>query len=156
MKKTKENSMKLFRAFPGQLRTAAAVIAVVGSVLIGAVAIAQELTLGSKPQPSVKEVSDLLDRPLAEIFAKFGSPNDVFVQGSESDSPKVLIDYGYFAFSIQNKVVKECSFWPGWSGQVYGATLGDDADAIVKAMGTPCMDIKNTNGSRAMVLGNDG
>lgn len=139
------------RPFPGQLRTAATVIAVVGSVLIGALAIAQELTPGSKPQPSVSDVSGLLDRPLAEIFAKFGAPYGFGVRDSNSDSPSVDILYRNFGFKVNNKIVKTCQFYRGWSGPVYGVTLGDDADGIVKAMGAPHMDTTQTDGSGVMV-----
>jgi hypothetical protein len=93
----------------------------------------------------------MLQQPLAKVFEKFGAPSNLTVENPKSKSPCVYMDYNRFAFVIVNNAVTECQFEAPWPAPVFGATLGDNSDAIVKAMGKPNTDIKNANGTEMMV-----
>jgi hypothetical protein len=139
------------RSISVQVGATVASAAIALSVLAATAAFAQNLTLGSKPLPSAKDVADMLEQPQAKVFEKFGAPSDLTVKGPKSKSPGVYVDYNKFAFVIVDKVVTECQFGSDWPGPVFGATVRDNSEAIVKAMGKPNEDIKNANGTEMMV-----
>jgi hypothetical protein len=143
--------MDLLRTFLVQMRTMATAGAAAGIVLIGAIAAGQDLTLGAKPLPGTKDVAEIMGQSLEKMFAKFGVPCDVSVDEPKSKSPGVNVSYNKFAFVVRKKIVTECEFGSDWPGPVFGATIGDSADDIVKEMGTPNEDIKNANGTEMMV-----
>lgn len=133
------------------LSNATAVAIAIGVALWTATAAAQSLTLGDRPQPTEKEVVEMLGQPLAKIFAKFGAPTDVLVDSPKSKSPAVLIDYGLYSFVVLNKTVTECDFWPDWPGTAQGVKIGSMVDDVVKQLGKANVDVKNANGTRMMV-----
>jgi hypothetical protein len=143
----KETTMRDLRYFCRLLSIFALTIAPLITV---ANAAAQELAHGEKPLPTVDDIAAMLGQSLANVFAKYGAPADVFVTGADTKTPSVIADFSKFGFEIRDKKVIECEFWLGWPGPVMGAKIGDVADDIVKEMGQPAEDIKNADGTELM------
>jgi hypothetical protein len=106
----------------------------------------QELKSDEKAPPTDKEIIDLVGSRMSKVFAKFGYPQDLVPTDVSSDDPEVMLDYGSYGFKIQDKVLDCCIFFSNWKGTVYGASIGDPQDEVVKKLGQPTSSDKDSDG----------
>jgi hypothetical protein len=105
---------------------------------------ADESSKGAKQSPTEDEIVNQCGGRLAKIFAKFGTPENVTVDGANDGG--VDLDYGPFGFKIEKKFVTVCFFWDTWKGAVKGVKIGDDQEQAVKVLGTNTHDFKREDG----------
>jgi hypothetical protein len=81
--------------------------------------------------PTDSVIIGLCGDTLANLFAKCGPPADLFV----NDDKLPILNYGAYAFRVQNKVVTGCYFFEAWTGSFNGVKRGDTKEQAIKVLG---------------------
>jgi hypothetical protein len=100
--------------------------------------------------PTDQDVIALGGARMARVFAKFGTPADMFVVDAGTDSASVCLDYGSFGYFIRNKSATTVLFWQDWTGGACGVSMGDTADAIAQKLGKADNVSKRDGGGQFM------
>ena len=99
--------------------------------------IATRLSAGDAAAPARQLPTDdtiikLSGDSMANMFAKCGVPDDIFVNGDKD----AILDYGTFGFAVKKKIVTCSYFFDGWKGTFKGVKFGDTKEQAVKVIGT--------------------
>jgi len=98
----------------------------------------------AKQPPTDATIIKLCGDSLANMFAKCGLPQNIYVNGDNL----AILGYGPFGFAVNNKTVTRCYFFGDWTGAINVTKIGDTKDSVVKALGSGYCDVKG-NGFEA-------
>ncbi len=101
--------------------------------LIAAASVAADDSAGAKQPPTDAAIINTCGARLADVFARFGLPDDLRPSGDNDGG--VDLDYGTFGFKIKNKSAVATFFWSDWKGPVNGVNIGDTKEQAVKILG---------------------